>query len=395
MKNKIYPPATIGIFGGGQLGKMLAQDAKKMGYKVVVLDPMENSPCAQVCDEEIVARFDDKSSAIELARRCDIVTYEFENIPSETIRYVERCGYKVLPSSDVLEITQSRLKEKRFLTSLGIPTADFKDITNRESLYKQKLPVVLKTVSGGYDGKGQFILKTSEDIRNLSDEFFNRELIAENFVNFVKEISVICARDADGNKVVFPISENIHKNNILHITIVPARVSKAVEIRAVEIAKKIADAFSYVGVMCVEMFLLEDDAILVNEIAPRVHNSGHYTIEAVKTSQFEQHIRAICGLPLGSTDLLKFAVMLNIIGPDGVYPDAHLYGIDEILKLDGVKIHLYGKSSVKAGRKMGHITIISDSVEEALNKADTIKNKIFWTHGTKHYHEDTKWSTKT
>lgn len=377
---KIYPYSTIGILGGGQLGKMLAQEAKKMGYRVITLDPTPDCPCAQVCDGQIVAEFSDKIQALKLAKKADVLTYEFENIPAETVEYLEEQGFSVFPSSKVLRITQNRIKEKEFLRSIGVLTADFQAVEKVSDLEKAfsrlGLPAVLKTSTGGYDGKGQVVCRKEADVAKASGSLSNRRLIWEKVVPFTKELSVICARAGSGDIKTFPVSENIHRNNILYMSIVPARVSAAVEKKAVDIAKSVAEKLELTGVIGVEMFLLEDGTVLVNEIAPRVHNSGHYTIEACYTSQFEQHIRAITGLPLGSTDLLTPAVMLNILGEKGYSGLPDFIGVRRILSIPGVNLHIYGKTITKPFRKMGHVTIVDKSRENALAKAIKVKQTL-------------------
>ena len=368
------------------MGKMLAQEAKKMGYRVITLDPTPECPCAQVCDEQIVAEFSDKTQALNLAKKSDVLTYEFENIPADTIEYLEEQGFAVFPSSKVLRITQNRIKEKEFLKSIGILTADFQAVADTSGLEKTfldvGLPAVLKTATGGYDGKGQVVLRDKKELEDIPADFFPRSLIWEEFVPFAKEISVICARGRDGQTETFPVSENIHRRNILYMSIVPARIPAETEKKATDIAKRVAEGLAVIGVIGVEMFLLEDGTLLVNEIAPRVHNSGHYTIEACYTSQFEQHLRAICGLPLGSTELLSPAVMVNILGDDlnseqGLLsnrvncPKTLRSVISGVLKITGANLHLYGKNEIRTGRKMGHITILADSVSEAIRRAET------------------------
>ena len=391
---KIYPYSTIGILGGGQLGKMLAQEAKKMGYRVITLDPTPNCPCAQVCDEQIIAEFNDKTQALNLAKKADVLTYEFENIPAETVEHLEEQGFSVFPSSKVLRRTQNRIKEKEFLRNIGIRTTDFQAVENSSDLEKAflelGLPAVLKTSTSGYDGKGQVFLKTKRDIQNIGESQFCQELIYEKFAPFIKEVSVICARGRSGQVMTFPASENIHRNNILYMSIVPARIPAEAEKKAANIAKRVAKGLEAIGVIGVEMFLLEDGTILVNEIAPRVHNSGHYTIEACYTSQFEQHIRAICGLPLGSTGLLSPAVMINILGDDLISVEGLLSNgvsrkrtslllhgvqtkIDRVLKIAGANLHLYGKKEIKPGRKMGHITVLAESISSTIQLAEALK----------------------
>ncbi len=388
MQNKmILPPSVIGIIGGGQLGMMLAHEAKRMGYKVITLDPVPDCPCAQVCDHQIVADFEDKHKALELAEKSQILTYEFENVPFRTVSFLEEKGFAVHPFSRVLKITQDRVKEKEFLRSIGVPTTEFKALQDCSDLKKHVsklgLPAMIKTTRGGYDGKGQVFLKNPEDLSDTEEKMFSQKgahkWIWESFVPFKKEISVICARDAQGNTSVFPVSENIHINSILHMTIAPARISAKAEKSAYRIASKVINALKAVGVIGVEMFLTEEDDVLVNEIAPRVHNSGHYSIQACLTSQFDQHIRMVCGLPHGSTRMLSAAAMINILGDDTAKEDSVLEGIEKALKLQGVTLHLYGKKSVRPGRKMGHITVLSNNREKAIETAKRAKELLYWS----------------
>jgi 5-(carboxyamino)imidazole ribonucleotide synthase len=378
----ITPPSTIGIIGGGQLGMMLAREAKRMGYKVLTLDPTGDCPCAQICDGQIIADFDDKKKVYALAKKSDVLTYEFENVPSAIISLLEESGFDVFPSSSVLHITQDRIKEKQFLRSIGVPTADFAFIENHDDFKKAAsaigLPSIIKTTTGGYDGKGQYVLKNKKDLLKIDGSFFHRNWIWERFVPFLKEISVICSRSIDGSTAAFPVPENIHRNNILYMSIIPARIPEKIEKKAIEIAKKVACNLGYVGVIGVEMFYTKEGEVLVNEVAPRVHNSGHYTIEACSTSQFEEHIRMICGLPHGSTRLLSPAVMVNIIGDDASNKKSVLRGIDRALRIPGVSIHMYGKKDVKPGRKMGHMTILDDSTEACIRKAKEAILSLQW-----------------
>jgi 5-(carboxyamino)imidazole ribonucleotide synthase len=379
---KIYPPSTIGIFGGGQLGKMLTQAAKKMGYNVITLDPTPNSPCAQVADEQIIATFDDYSAAEKLAEESDVLTYEFENVDADIIEHLEKKGNIIFPPSLALRITQNRIKEKEFLKKIGIPVTDFRAITSRSDLKSAQkelgLPAMLKTATGGYDGKGQTLLKTEKDILSVPEDLFFGELIWEKYVPFTKEISVICARGTVGELKTFPVSENVHRKNILYISSVPASISRETETKAAEIARRISEGLEAVGVIGVEMFLCEDEVILVNEIAPRVHNSGHYTIEACYTSQFEQHVRAICGMPLGKTELLSPVAMINILGEERGSGKNCLAGIAEALSIPGVSLHLYGKKEAKAGRKMGHLTVLADSTSGATSRAEKAIDYLRW-----------------
>ncbi len=378
----IYPPSTIGIIGGGQLGMMLAREAKRMGYKVLTLDPTQDCPCAQICDGQIIADFHEQDKVYELAKRSDVLTYEFENVPSEIISFLEEKNFNVFPSSSVLKITQDRIREKQFLRSIDVPTADFSLVESYNDLNKAAsmigFPSIIKTTTGGYDGKGQIVLKNENDLSLIDEKFFERNWILEKFVPFLKEISVLCSRSIDGSTRAFPISENIHANNILFMSIVPARIPAIAEKQAIEIAHKVASNLRFVGVIGVEMFYTIDGDILVNEIAPRVHNSGHYTIEACTTSQFDEHIRMICGLPHGSVKLLTPAVMVNIIGEDSINSNSFLSGIDKALSIPGVSLHMYGKKEVKSGRKMGHMTVIEGSQKECIKKAKEAIDSVQW-----------------
>lgn len=382
----ILPPKTIGVLGGGQLGRMFAMEAKRMGYRIWTLDPESDSPCGQIADGQVQAQFDDVNAAQELADRCDIITYEFENISGAIVEFLEQRGKQVSPSSLVLKITQNRLFEKEFLRDHQIPVTEFYKIQTRQDLEvaKEKIgfPSVLKTIFGGYDGKGQIVIrdqKEAEEAFQVLEEISSgRMLVWEKYVPFVKELGIICSRNGLGEVVTFPISENIHRENILYYSLVPARISREVEVRLIEIAKTIANTLNIVGTFCVETFLLKDGTVMVNEIAPRPHNCGHYTLDACVTSQFEQQVRAICDLPLGSTQLLSPVAMVNLLG-EGVGND--LVGVDEVLRDRNVKLHLYGKRVAKAKRKMGHLTVLADSVEEAQERALSALKKLRWGTG--------------
>lgn len=368
----ILPGQTIGIIGGGQLGRMMALSARAMGYRIAVLDPTEDSPCGQVADYKIIANYDDLAAISQLAEVSDVITYEFENIDAAALEWL--CDQAYVPQGkNLLEITQDRVKEKAAIVNAGVQVAPYAVINSLNDLYEncERLgyPVVLKTARGGYDGKGQAVLKNSQDIEAAKALLENGQCILEKWVSFTKEISVIIDRNPQGETAVFPVGENIHQDNILHQTIVPARISKQAEDKAIESAIQLANAFELVGTLAVEMFLTEDDTIYINELAPRPHNSGHYTIEACETSQFEQHIRSVCNLPLGKTELLKPAVMVNILGE-------HVQNVLE--KLTNVldwKVHFYGKKEAKFKRKMGHVTILCDTVDTAL---EDVSNSHIW-----------------
>ncbi len=362
----------IGIIGGGQLGRMIAIAAREMGYRIAVLDPDPDSPCAPIADHVVHGAYDDRDAARDLARMSDVLTYEFENVDSDA---AEAAGEitQLWPSGSVLRTAQNRVLEKGALNRHGLPTADFRAVETLEqylaALKELSGPWVLKTATSGYDGKGQVVVHEADDgaaFRELEGR--SPTLILERFVPFKLELSVICARDRSDSTVTFPASENIHVNGILDTSIVPARIEPHVAERAAELAKSVAEAIDVRGLISVEMFLTGDDEILINELAPRPHNSGHYTIEGCLTSQFGQLVRVLCGLPLGSVDMPQPTVMVNLLGDvweaTGGRPDWHT-----ALELPGTNLHLYGKAEARPGRKMGHITAVAESVELALERA--------------------------
>ncbi|AKM17649.1 5-(carboxyamino)imidazole ribonucleotide synthase [Geobacillus stearothermophilus] len=368
-KRRIVPGQTIGIIGGGQLGRMMALAAREMGFRIAVLDPTPDSPCGQVADVEITAPYHDLDAIAELARVSDVITYEFENIDAQALEWLEANAY-VPQGSRLLAVTQDRALEKAAIVEAGLPVAPYREVDGWDELEQAVamtgFPCVLKTRRGGYDGKGQYVLRGEGDLAKAADLLGLGPCILEGWVPFVKEMSVIVARNLDGETAVFPVAENIHIENILHQTIVPARIPQHIEQRAVRYAKTLATSCSLVGTLAVEMFLTADGDIYINELAPRPHNSGHYTINACATSQFAQHIRAVCNWPLGSTELLKPAVMVNLLG-EHVGP-----AIGQIGALGGAAyLHLYGKHEAKPKRKMGHVTVLADDVEEALRRIES------------------------
>jgi 5-(carboxyamino)imidazole ribonucleotide synthase len=352
----IVPPGgTIGILGGGQLGRMLTQAAHELGFKVCILCPEDNSPAAQIADQCIVAAYKREDALDELANRCDVITYEFENIPVHAARYLER-DHLVRPGSKPLQAIQNRLDEKTFLNSIGVPTTAFAAITQMDDLIGQGplmgMPCVLKTQRGGYDGKGQVIAYSKDELAPAWQQLMLQPVIIEAFVPFTRELSIICTRGINGAVAFYPMSENDHRNHILHQSTAPADTSDMMVMRAQDMARHIVEGLDYVGTLAVELFETEDGSLLVNEIAPRVHNSGHWTIEACATSQFANHIRAITGMPLGATTLKHRAVMTNLIGDE----------IEQAAELDkdpNIHVHDYGKAEARPGRKMGHYTKLS------------------------------------
>lgn len=372
---------TIGIIGGGQLGKMLALDAKRMGYTVVTLDPDPHAPCGQVADDQIVAAYDDLAAIEQLGRRSDVVTFEFENIAIASIEHLEALQLPVTPSSRVLKITQDRLLEKSFVRECGIATTDFERIDRLDDLLRAAMtvgfPAVLKTVRGGYDGKGQWRATSLTEAKAAFAAARGATLIFERYVPFVKELSVIATRDATDRVVSYPIAENTHDAGVLATTVAPARVTRAVEKRARDAAIVIGRKLGIVGTYCVEFFVTEDEEVMVNEIAPRPHNSGHYTIDVTQCSQYEQHVRAICALPLAEPELYASAVMVNILGAGhGDY----LAGVPALLGDPSVVLHVYGKKHAVARRKMGHFTLVVDgAVDDAVvARALRYRDKLTW-----------------
>ncbi|MEW6244171.1 MAG: 5-(carboxyamino)imidazole ribonucleotide synthase [Bacillota bacterium] len=364
MEKTILPGSAIGILGGGQLGRMTAIEGRKMGYRIFCLDPTPGCPCSQVADGQIVAGLDDVEAAVRLAKRVDVMIYEFENIDVRVVEELEK-HYHLPQKSRPLAVAQNRILEKQQLRQGGFPVAQFFRVTNPEELTaglaEIGYPGVLKTVKGGYDGKGQLVINNPQELNKACElvSAGDNEWILEKMISFTCEISVIVARTGTGEMAVYPVAENIHRENILHMTVVPARISPQEEASAIEIAREVANFLQIVGVLAVEFFVTPQ-GLVVNEIAPRPHNSGHYTLDACYTSQFEQLIRAVCGLPLGSTQLMTPAVMINILGRDLPRVLALLPGFP-----GHVKIHLYGKVGNPAPkRKMGHLLIKAGGSQE-------------------------------
>lgn len=371
----LLPGSTIGILGGGQLGRMLALSGRAMGYRFVTLDPTPDAPCGQAADKQIVAAYHNLEAARELAEQSDVITYEFENVDAGVTGLLMEEAY-VPQGSELLYTTQHRLREKRAIEAAGVKVAPYREIDSLQALEEAiaalGTPCVLKTATGGYDGKGQWVIRKPEEAAEAYETLARAktELVLEQFIHFHKELSVIAARSPRGEVKAFPAAENIHVDNILHLSIVPARVPETVQKQAEALAIRIAEHLQVAGLIAVEMFLTEDGQLYINELAPRPHNSGHYTMEACRTSQFEQHIRAICNLPLGSTELMSPVVMVNVLGE-------HVEPLLQWLENEAVtakpsganitpKIHLYGKHEAKHKRKMGHVNLLTDDVEKAL-----------------------------
>jgi 5-(carboxyamino)imidazole ribonucleotide synthase len=369
---KVIPPgSTIGVLGSGQLGRMFAIAARRMGYRVHTLSPDYDTPTGQVADREVQAAYDDLDAVRDFARGVDVVTFEFENVSADATEAAARHA-PVRPAGSVLHTSQNRLREKGFLAGAGIPVAPFAPVRSLAeldaALAALGTPAVLKTAGWGYDGKGQVKIAdppSADATAAAWQEIGGQEAILEAFVDFDREVSVVAARGLDGSFAHFGVIENRHHRHILDVSIAPAAVPPGVEREAVAIARGILEGLDVVGVLCVEMFLTRDGRLLVNELAPRPHNSGHLTFDACVTSQFEQQLRAICGLPLGSTELLRPAAMANLLGDlwaDGV-PDW-----TAACAFPDVKLHLYGKATARPGRKMGHLTALAGTGEEAVRR---------------------------
>ena len=376
----IKNPIRIGIIGGGQLGKMIAQEAKRMSFKIIILDPCKDCPASSVSDEIIQADFKDESAIRKLARLSDVLTYEIELANSNALKVLESQKYPVFPSPVTLEIIQNKFRQKSFLKENGIAVPEFDLVKSIECLKNlcsdYGLPAMLKACEDSYDGRGNFLISSMDKTQEAFDFFHGKECMLEKFIPFIKEISIMVARNSDGQIVSFPVAENIHSNNVLDMTIVPARISKKVSIKAKRIAQKTMGALKGAGIFGIEMFVTKDEDVIVNEIAPRPHNSGHYSIEACSISQFEQHIRAILDLPLSDPQLLTPAVMVNILGSEHHNGTYKIKGLRKLMSIPGVKLHIYGKKISKPRRKLGHITVTAQNVQEAIFRAERAKRTI-------------------
>lgn len=365
MAKTIPPGATIGVFGSGQLGRMFALEARKMGYRVHTFSPDTDTPTGQVADVETSADYFDLGEVEAFAKSVDVVTFEFENVPSAAVECASRF-VPVHPRGDILHTTQNRLREKVFLSDKGFPLAPFRHIRTRQDLEKGIAelgsPSVLKTAGFGYDGKGQRKICDTSEVPDAFESLSGAEAVLEGFVDFEKEVSVVCARGGNGEFVHYGVIENEHRNHILDISFAPALCSEQTFDEATEIARSVAETFGYVGTLCVEFFLTKEAKLLINEIAPRPHNSGHLTFGPCQTSQFEQQLRAVCGLRLGSPRFRGPAAMANLLGDvwENGEPDWESAFFDPRITL-----HLYGKSEPRPGRKMGHITATADTASEA------------------------------
>ena len=372
----IFPGGVVGILGGGQLGRMLAIAARRMGYSVHAYEPQPDCPAGQICDLEVNAPYTDAAALKKFANGVDVVSFEFENIPRSAIETVSEMR-PVHPRGEVLHICQNREREKTFLHSNGFPCAPFRVVDSAaslaEALQEIGTPSVLKTADFGYDGKGQIKLDAGADATEVWNRFGAPRGVLEKWISFRAELSVVCARSTDGKTVAFPVSENQHSHHILDLSIVPARFPDDVLESATRLGTQITEALDVVGLLAVEFFLTDDNQLVVNELAPRPHNSGHFTFDACMTSQFEQQLRAVCGLPLGSPDLMSPVVMWNLLGDlwNNGEPDWNV-----ILENPRAKLHLYGKSEARPGRKMGHVCVMAESTEQAIREIETMKQRL-------------------
>lgn len=371
-KTKKHLPTTIGIVGGGQLGRMLTIAAKQLGFTVIVIDPTPNSPAGQVADEQIIADYKDATATRTLAKKVDVITVDAEFVDTTTLSAIAKSGIPIFPSPHTIAMIKDKLLQKQTLHHAHIPIAPFQKVTTKKDIEKAAetfaYPILLKARFDAYDGKGNVVIKKKEDIPQAMHTLQGRKLYVEAYIPFVKELAIMVAKDTNGTIAAYPVVETIHKDNICDTVLVPATVSKKIQKKAREVATMVMQHVEGAGVFGIEMFLEKNDTIRINEIAPRVHNSGHYTIEGSITSQFEQHIRAITGLPLGATALIPRAVVMkNILATkkESGLP----MGIADVLAIPNVSFHWYGKHEARPYRKMGHITVIGDTMQECLQKA--------------------------
>lgn len=366
-KNFNYSSLKLGIIGGGQLGKIMSQKAKKMGFHVTILDPTYNCPAAQVSDKHIMGGFHDKEKLEQLVQETDVTTFELEHVDTSILKELYDHGHNIYPSPYVIELIQNKYEQKKLLDEKGIPVPKYKSVESEEDLTSFGFPVIQKAKREGYDGKGVLMLKTAQDIQNC----IKNESFIEELVDIDKELAIIVARNVEGEIKCYPVVEMLFDDrvNICDIVMAPARISKDIEQKVVDISVKSIEVLDGVGIFGVEFFLTKSGDVLVNEIAPRPHNSGHYTVEACATSQFEQIIRAVTNLPLGSTKLMSPAVMVNLLGEEGYEGEPIIEGIHDALRIPELSFHFYGKTYTKPFRKMGHITVLDDDIDEAFKKA--------------------------
>lgn len=373
-KNFNYSNLKLGIIGGGQLGKIMSQKAKKMGFHVTILDPTFNCPAAQVSDKHIMGGFHDKEKLEQLVQETDVTTFELEHVETSILKELYDHGHNIYPSPYVIELIQNKYEQKKLLDEKGVPVPKYKSVDSQEDLASFGFPVIQKAKKEGYDGKGVLMLKSPNDIQNC----IKTESFIEELVDIDKELAIIIARNVEGEIKCYPVVEMLFddRTNICDIVMAPARISKEIEQKVVDISIKSIEVLDGVGIFGVEFFLTKRGEVLVNEIAPRPHNSGHYTVEACATSQFEQIIRAVTNLPLGSTKLMSPAVMVNLLGEEGYEGEPVIEGIRDALRIPELSFHFYGKTYTKPFRKMGHITVLDDDINEAFKKAMKAKEML-------------------
>lgn len=376
----IRRPMTVGIIGGGQLGKMISQEAKRMSLRVIVLDPTKECPASSIADEQIIADFKDQDAIIRLAQQSDVITYEIELANSSALKDLELRQYPVRPAPETLHIIQNKYRQKSFLRKHEIEVANFELVRSENHLYelceKYGFPLMLKACENSYDGRGNFLIRSREHVVEALKYFSDSEVMLEEFVPFTKEISIMVARNPSGQVASFPVAENIHDNGILEMSKVPAGINQEIELRAIKMAEMTMRVLEGSGIFGIEMFVTRNEDVLLNEIAPRPHNSGHYTNEACSVSQFEQHLRAILDLPLIKPELLSPAVMVNILGRERLNGPYVIRGLKRALSVPGVKLYVYGKQTSKPGRKLGHVTATARTVEEAASRATKARSGI-------------------
>ena len=369
----ILPGNTLGMLGGGQLGRMFVTAARTMGYDVIVLDPDPGSPAGGLASEHLAKDYDDTGALDYLAQRCAVVTTEFENIPAVTLAYLAK-SVPVHPSATALHIAQHRKQEKVFFREQGLATAEFVAIENDDDLEAARdfvFPAILKTAMLGYDGKGQVVCESFDDLKPAFERIGRKPCVLEQRIDIACEVSVVLGRSFTGEVTCFPIAENHHANGILDMSIVPAVISQEHAAAAIDAATRIANGLDYRGVLAVEFFISSDDRVLVNEMAPRPHNSGHYTLDACETSQFEQQVRMVCGLPAGSCRLHTPVAMWNLLGD--IWPKGGVPAWDKILEFEHAKLHLYGKAEARPGRKMGHVNCLGEALDDALGLLENVR----------------------
>ena len=372
----ILPGSTLGMLGGGQLGRMFVSAARTMGYDVIVLDPDPHSPAGGLASEHVVKDYDNTDALDYLAQHCAVVTTEFENIPAVTLAYLAK-SVSVHPSATVLHIAQHRKLEKEFFRQQGLNIADFVALESEadlDSVRDFSYPAILKTAMLGYDGKGQVVCHSFDELRSAFEQVGKKPCVLEQRIDLACEVSVVLGRSLGGDVTCFPIAENSHANGILDVTLVPASISAELADAAIDAAIRIANGLDYCGVLAVEFFISTDNRVLVNEIAPRPHNSGHYTLDACDTSQFEQQLRMVCGLPAGSGKLHTPVAMWNVLGD--IWPGDGIPQWDAVLKFEQAKLHLYGKKEPRPGRKMGHINCLGDTLEEAKSLLGQVRDTL-------------------